>query len=707
MHVLVVKLALITFLTQKLKKAVSIFKEGRFIVSQNTIRNPGNISSSQRHLFLGFLFDCHGFLGRSYGDLVGDPPIERLFVSMDHPRPSFSPSSPASSCYSCPLSSTTEARLIAEERAEEILLSIRPTILSEEERKEAIDCVKSVLRGYYGVEVLPFGSVPLGTYLPDGDIDLTVICRPNEEEECAKGIANFLQVRQKEEELQIRDVVYISAQVKIVKFSWRNIPIDMSFNQISGLSSLCFLEKVDQAIGKNHLFKRSVVLIKAWCFYESRILGAHHGLLSAFGLETLILYLINLFYRSLDGPLMVLYSFLDFYCTFDWENYCMSVYGPIPISSLQDVVDMQGNDANLYLSKEFLDSCKLPCSGSSTSWESRSNVFPVKYLNVMDPFKDDNNLGRSVSKANFHRIKCALSYGAEKLREILTLPVGRIGEEIEKFFKYTIDRNGRGHRPDVQVPIPAFGTGKYEVVSLVGDYNTFYNNYLYSQWCQECSLLPEEGLPPLNTHASNLHQPGVFNQSASPRKGTEVFLPEPRYYYENLLEPFTRAKGSSSRNHSLNHLQKKSFGRARPRQREYFGPIPGEQGDEANDQDESAVTFEGKKSKDLDTSAEDFPFVEPTAKVDGENSSYVANSLDKFPLLSGSVRCSESKAQYKPSRGKPSKTITFGSFGEPSPATSQRKEADPGNTEILNQVEYPSVSESYALKSMEEFPPLC
>lgn len=30
--------------------------------------------------------------------------------------------------------------------------------------------------------------------------------------------------------------------------------------------------------------------------------------------------------------------------------------------------------------------------------EIGANVFPVKYLNIIDPLKESNNLGRSVSK---------------------------------------------------------------------------------------------------------------------------------------------------------------------------------------------------------------------------------------------------------------------------------------------------------------------
>lgn len=63
--------------------------------------------------------------------------------------------------------------------------------------------------------------------------------------------------------------------------------------------------QVDRLIGKDHLFKRSIILIKAWCYYESRILGAHHGLISTYALETLVLYIFHVFHSSLNGPLAV------------------------------------------------------------------------------------------------------------------------------------------------------------------------------------------------------------------------------------------------------------------------------------------------------------------------------------------------------------------------------------------------------------------
>lgn len=47
--------------------------------------------------------------------------------------------------------------------------------------------------------------------------------------------------------------------------------------------------------------------VKAWCYYESRLLGAHHGLISTYALETLVLYVFNKHHalRPITSPLQV------------------------------------------------------------------------------------------------------------------------------------------------------------------------------------------------------------------------------------------------------------------------------------------------------------------------------------------------------------------------------------------------------------------
>ncbi|XP_062086673.1 structural maintenance of chromosomes flexible hinge domain-containing protein GMI1-like isoform X2 [Humulus lupulus] len=133
-------------------------------------------------------------------------------------------------------------------------------------------------------------------------------------------------------------VIENNKKVKLVKCLVQNIVVDISFNQLEGLCTLCFLEQVDCLISKDHLFKQIIIQIKAWCYYESCILGAHHGLISTYALETLVLYIFHLFNSSLNGPLAVIYKFLDYFSNFDWDNYYISLNGPVWISSLPELM---------------------------------------------------------------------------------------------------------------------------------------------------------------------------------------------------------------------------------------------------------------------------------------------------------------------------------------------------------------------------------
>ncbi|KAJ4971096.1 hypothetical protein NE237_004195 [Protea cynaroides] len=373
---------------------------------------------------------------------------------------SWSASLSSSSCNPNPLSISEEKWIKAEQTTHEIICRIQATVVSEHRRKEVIDYVQRLIRNYLGTEVFPFGSVPLKTYLPDGDIDLTALSIQKTEDALANDVRDVLEGEEQNEaaEFEVKDVQYIRAEVKLVKCLVQNIVVDISFNQVGGLCTLCFLEQMDHLIGKDHLFKRSIILIKAWCYYESRILGAHHGLISTFALETLVLYIFQLFHSSLNGPLVVLYRFLDYFSKFDWDNYCISLNGPVCLSSLPEIVaeTPDNGGADLLLSTEFLKRCVDFYSVPPRGLETNSRSFPQKHLNIIDPLKENNNLGRSVSKGNFYRIRSAFTYGARKLGRILLLPGESIEGELNKFFMNTLDRHGSGQRPDVQDSLPTF-----------------------------------------------------------------------------------------------------------------------------------------------------------------------------------------------------------------------------------------------------------
>ncbi|MQL98057.1 hypothetical protein Taro_030762 [Colocasia esculenta] len=394
--------------------------------------------------------DVHVCRPRATDPLGGEPSLA-LASHPPNPRPS---------------EVSTENWRLSERATEKIIRQIQPTGTADRRRREVVEYVRGLIKAVADAEasqtpwlpwtflIFPFGSVPLKTYLPDGDIDLTAMETPRSEDTLARDVLAVLQAEEQNgnSEFEVKDVQYIHAEVRLVKCLVDNIVVDISFQQIGGLCTLCFLEKVDRMIGKNHLFKRSIILIKAWCYYESRILGAHHGLISTYALETLVLYIFHVFHSSLDGPLAVLYRFLDYFGTFNWEKYCVSLNGPVCLSSLPEIVaeSPENDGGDLLLSKDFLKSCENAFT-SVFKWSDNSSTsrsFHQKHLNIIDPLKANNNLGRSVNKGNFYRIRSAFQFGARKLGSILTLPGEKITDAVIEFFKNALERHDSRERPD-------------------------------------------------------------------------------------------------------------------------------------------------------------------------------------------------------------------------------------------------------------------
>uniref|UniRef100_A0A0D9XNC9 PAP-associated domain-containing protein n=1 Tax=Leersia perrieri TaxID=77586 RepID=A0A0D9XNC9_9ORYZ len=387
------------------------------------------------------------------------------------PNPDFAP--PANPD---PASISPDAWDPLEAAAGAVVCRIQPNRPSENRRAAVIDYVQRIIGSTVGCQVFPFGSVPLKTYLPDGDIDLTAFGHPNDEI-LAKHVQAVLESQEarKDAEFEVKDVQYIHAEVKLVKCIVQNIIVDISFNQFGGLCTLCFLEQVDRKFEKNHLFKRSIMLIKAWCYYESRILGAHHGLISTYALEILVLYIFHLFHETLDGPLAVLYRFLDYYSKFDWDNKGISLFGPVSLSSLPDLVTDSPDtvDDDFTMREEFLKECAQFFTVTPRNSERNTRSFSRKFFNIVDPLKQSNNLGRSVSKGNFLRIRSAFDFGARKLGKILQVPVSSTVDEVNQFFRNTLRRHCTRVRPDVQEIILDFNA---ETERADNDCSPLYNN---------------------------------------------------------------------------------------------------------------------------------------------------------------------------------------------------------------------------------------
>ncbi|KAJ0098533.1 hypothetical protein Patl1_20320 [Pistacia atlantica] len=384
----------------------------------------------------------------------------------------------------------------AEERTAELIACIQPNQPSEDRRNAVARYVKCLIKKCFPCEVFTFGSVPLKTYLPDGDIDLTAFSnKPNLKDNWANKVQEILKSEENNEnaEFRVKDVQCINAEVKIIKCLVEDVVVDISVNQLGGLCTLCFFEEVDNLINHSHLFKRSIILIKAWCYYESRLLGSHHGLISTYALETLVLYIFHVYDNSFAGPLEVLYRFLEFFSNFDWHNFCLSLQSPVPISSHPNMAaDPPRNDGGELSLSKLVFACTSEYAVLSQGQANPEQPFSLKHFNIIDPLRVNNNLGRSVSKDCPGRstapdcitgwnnkvylfknrtgrlllgwlecwsyrlyvgsyqiqIRSAFSFGAQRLARLIECPKENLIAELNQFFMNTWDRHGKGHRPD-------------------------------------------------------------------------------------------------------------------------------------------------------------------------------------------------------------------------------------------------------------------
>ena len=73
-----------------------------------------------------------------------------------------------------------------------------------------------------------------------------------------------------EAERSVRNVSFVNAQVKVVNCTVNNLSVDISQISVGPLASVALFESIDRLVGRNHVFKRSVVLIKAWLKHEAQ-----------------------------------------------------------------------------------------------------------------------------------------------------------------------------------------------------------------------------------------------------------------------------------------------------------------------------------------------------------------------------------------------------------------------------------------------------
>lgn len=87
------------------------------------------------------------------------------------------------------------------------------------------------------------------------------------------------------------------------------------------------MEFLNLRFGKNHIFKRSILLIKAWSLYDARILASSNGCISSYALEAMIAHILNCYYNDFYSPIDVFKKFIKVYSEIKWDSEIVTIFG--------------------------------------------------------------------------------------------------------------------------------------------------------------------------------------------------------------------------------------------------------------------------------------------------------------------------------------------------------------------------------------------
>jgi hypothetical protein len=195
------------------------------------------------------------------------------------------------------------------QRTDHLLACLSPTPDAHRRRMAVFDFTRSVIADCFGpaAKTVLIGSCALKTYLPDADIDMSVfvprtpgtaadpvaaltahICTVMQRQQAERAAAAVASTSSpaaaarghrprhrwrhsgEEAPLQFHSVTCISADTCVIKCQVDNVSVDITFGQENAVASLELFERFDAAyIGRDHILKKSILLLKAWFIYDA------------------------------------------------------------------------------------------------------------------------------------------------------------------------------------------------------------------------------------------------------------------------------------------------------------------------------------------------------------------------------------------------------------------------------------------------------
>ena len=383
-----------------------------------------------------------------------------------------------------------------------ILDIIGPTLERENERNINLNIVKSIITKIfqnklpdYTTYILTYGSFPMKAYLKNADIDITIFFGPKIEKkvliELPLDLINKAIHLIKEEferynkEISFElfsDIKIIMADIRLLKCKIGSISLDISVNNFSGLYKIVLIDYIENQFksqfNKNNLFldtsysdnklnifRRTLLLVKGWCYFEGNLMGSNIGLMASYTLEILVIYVFNNYYEFIYNEFDGFEKFFEIMEKINWEKNIISLFGifsninfqkklSIFNTHLQNSKDKDNKDTNepFWYYKDKYNKIDKGFNILLNNANDKDNepllklnelkklITPVnksigniylkkegklinsanfdKLINILDPINNYNNLGKSINYHSNSKMKKVIIYLNQQIKII-------------------------------------------------------------------------------------------------------------------------------------------------------------------------------------------------------------------------------------------------------------------------------------------------
>eukprot|EP01038_Epipyxis_sp_PR26KG_P005815 gene5815-8021_t len=390
---------------------------------------------------------------------------------------------------------------------DEIVQLLQPHMEQFQYRSSAVNMIKYQTRESLNSSVFEIGLHELKCFLPDDSMKLSVVISKTNMIEWHKQLMEQLHIVAEqavsgaglaENTLDLPDEISKTVTNHVISnicftnhlqnfkvlFTIDSLNIEIIPNCRADLCMLAFFEEFGNLVDQDYLFKRSILLIRAWWTYETAgYLGSPiNHYIPEMAFVMMICAIFNLNHNRISTPLHALNLFISEYSKFDCINYAITLQGPVPfvseVSNQPLVMELIPPDH--LIDSQFLDkywqaynlvgmATKDPQSNQFVNMQNEElnsyyrqdmkkiallSTFERSAFSVVHPFNYSNMIQESLSLRRYTKIASAFQSGSHSLNVIqnalrdTNLQKSNLKTSIRSFFPEVINRFDKTWRPD-------------------------------------------------------------------------------------------------------------------------------------------------------------------------------------------------------------------------------------------------------------------